>query len=265
MIDALVNRLIYRPELTEARKEFTPDDLSLLFEDVTFVTQDEIRLTGWYVFGRKPQHALLYCHGNAGNRRDWINAAPDLVAMGCGVLVFDYRGYGDSDGRPSESGLYLDGEAAWAWLKGRADTEGIPASILGKSLGSAVAVHVSSRAQPHCLILDSAFTSMDEVIRARVPWLARILIPRRYASIEKVPLIDCPTLVLHGERDKLVPPVHALRLYGALRAPKIMRMIEGVGHNDIDSSYQYHNWVKCFLADPLGLIAEQEETSRSNQ
>ena len=142
---------------------------------------------------------------------------------------------------------------------------GIPASILGKSLGSAIATHVSSRTQPYCLILDSAFTSMSEVMSARVPWLPRILIPRVFASIDKVPLIDCPTLVLHGDQDKLVPPAHGLRLYDALKAPKIMSMIEGVGHNDIDSSYQYHNWVKCFLADPLGLIAEQEETSRSSE
>ena len=70
---------------------------------------------------------------------------------------------------------------------------------------------------------------------------------------------------MHGDQDKLVPPAHGLRLYDALKAPKIMSMIEGVGHNDIDSSYQYHNWVKCFLADPLGLIAEQEETSRSSE
>ena len=119
MLGALIDRLIYRPELTAAPKEYTPADLSLQFEDVTFIARDGTRLTGWYAFGRKPQHALLYCHGNAGNRRDWIHAVPDLAAHGCGVFVFDYRGYGDSEGRPSERGLYLDGEAAWAWLKSR--------------------------------------------------------------------------------------------------------------------------------------------------
>lgn len=167
-------------------------------------------------------------------------------------------------GGPSEPGLYLDGEAAWSWLQSRAEAERIPASILGKSLGSAVATYVSSRAQPHCLILDSAFTSMSEIIRAKAPALPGFLIPRLFASIEQVPLISCPTLVLHGDHDTLVPPAHARRLYQALIAPKLLRLIEGAGHNDIDSFYQYHNWVKCFLVDPLGLIAEQEEPERSN-
>lgn len=99
MLGTLIDRLVYRPELTVAPPGRTPADLSLSFEDVAVVAEDGTRLTGWYVFGRKPQHALLYCHGNAGNRRDWIEAIPPFVSLGCGVLLFDYRGYGDSGGR----------------------------------------------------------------------------------------------------------------------------------------------------------------------
>jgi fermentation-respiration switch protein FrsA (DUF1100 family) len=259
MLSPLIDRVLYRPELTQAPRGETPAALGLNYEDVAFTAADGIRLTGWYVWGRAPRHALLYCHGNAGNRRDWVYAAPELVAAGCAVLVWDYRGYGDSQGRPSERGLGLDGEAAWGWLKARAARDGLPASILGKSLGSAVAIHLCATEQPRCLILDSAFASMREVVMSKAPFLPALAVPRRFESIERAAAIECPTLLLHGAQDALVPPEHAARLHAVVTAPKFLRLIPGVGHNDIHESHEYHNWIKLFLDDPPGLISEQSE------
>jgi fermentation-respiration switch protein FrsA (DUF1100 family) len=157
--------------------------------------------------------------------------------------------------------LYLDGEAAWMWLKSRANVEGIPASILGKSLGSAVAVHLASMDKPNSLVLDSAFTSMREVIAVNAPWLPKIIIPRLFESFERIPLVTCPTLVIHGGKDELVPLIQSLRMYKALRSPKALSVIEEAGHNDIDTFGRYYHWVIDFLKDPLGLITKTKMDS----
>ena len=143
----------------------------------------------------------------------------------------------------------------------RARKENVPASILGKSLGSGVATHLASKESPGSLILDSAFTSMREVIAFHVQWLPKIFIPKMFESLGRVTKITCPTLVIHGDRDDLVPPVHASRLYQNLRAPKALRTIEGASHNDIDSFSQYYHWVLDFLNDPHSFIAEMQEES----
>jgi fermentation-respiration switch protein FrsA (DUF1100 family) len=158
--------------------------------------------------------------------------------------------------------LYLDGLAAWSWLKRRADKEGLKASILGKSLGSAVAIHVAAEAakedgpvpMPDSLVLDSAFTSMREVVAGNVPVSVRLLIPKLFESLARMPEIRCPTLVVHGAADMLVPLEQGERLFAALTAPKTLRVITGAGHNDLTMSREYHPWILDFIADPAGFI-----------
>jgi fermentation-respiration switch protein FrsA (DUF1100 family) len=260
IVTSILDRFLYRPDVLYAPAGFTPASLRMDFEDVNLLTSDGLRLHGWYLRAPKPRFSLLYCHGNAGDCRDWVNAAPPFVSDGCNLLLFDYRGYGRSEGKPSERGLYLDGEAAWQWLRERSDQWGLPASVLGKSLGSAVAAHIATVASPSSVILDSALASVRDVASAHVPWLPRWLIPKVYETLERAPSISCPVLMIHGGTDRLAPLDQSLRLYDLIRAPKIHLVIGEARHNDIDSYARYHRWVLGFLSDPLGFIADCRAT-----
>ena len=245
------DRFIYRPSTLPYGDGFDPTDLDFGCERAIFRSAEETTLTGWYVSAPEARHALLYCHGNAGDYRDWVYAAEPWAMRGFDCLVFDYRGYGQSEGSPSEAGLYLDTEAAWLWLAERAGQKGLQASLLGKSLGSAVAIHVAVKYVPTSLVLDSAFTSMREVIAARLPRIFRFVVPRRFESLAKVGRIACPTLIIHGTDDKLVPVCHAHTLLNRMRCSKTLRLVQGAGHNDITDYYCYDDWIADFLAAQL--------------
>jgi fermentation-respiration switch protein FrsA (DUF1100 family) len=253
----LVNQFVYRPDATFTPLDFTPDELGLAFEEVVVEAADGVCILGWYLPAWNASHTLLYCHGNAGNIGDWVQAAPPFVESGISLLIWDYRGYGRSQGQPSEEGLLMDGLAMWHWLKARAKTDGLPASILGKSLGSAVAAHIATQEKPAGLILDSAFTSMREIVSMHASWVPKEMIPPLYESLEWAPAITCPTLVVHGERDMLVPLTQGQKLFEAITAPKIMRVIPAAGHNDISTYAGYDEAILNFLLDPAGYVAGQ--------
>jgi uncharacterized protein len=250
---SLINQFVYRPDVAFTPPDFTPADVGLVYEETAIETADGLKLAGWYLPAAKASHALLYCHGNAGTIGDWIHVAPPFLEAGISLLLWDYRGYGRSQGQPSEKGLYLDGLAAWAWLKQRAAREGLPVSMLGKSLGSAVVINTAAQERPAAVILDSAFTSMREVIAGALSGLdqgrlAQLDVPPLYESLALVSQINSPTLVIHGHRDALVPLNQGRRLFEALAGRKAMVVIEHAGHNDISSFPQYHQAINDFLA-----------------
>jgi len=261
MLAPIINRIIYQPGMTAATPGFTPAALSIDFEDVQLVAADGVAITGWYMKAPAPRGSLLYLHGNAGNRRDWAQVAPDFINQGYNLLLLDYRGYGDSQGKPSEQGLFRDGDAAWVWLKARTEREGLPAYVLGKSLGSGVATYLAATYSPAGLILDSAFTSMSQLIAHHARWLPRFLIPSLFQSLARAESITCPTLVLHGDRDELVPLAHGLSLYNKLQAPKALGVIPGADHNDIDAYDSYWRWVADFLHHPQHFVAAMQDIS----
>ena len=271
MLD-FINQFVYRPDATFAHPDFSPGQLGLDYEEAAFTAADGTALTGWFLPAANPWLALLYSHGNAGDIRDWVHAAPPFLDEGISLLIWDYRGFGRSEGTPSEEGLFQDGAAAWAWLSQRAAGSGLPAAMLGKSLGSAVAVHSAaelsgSEGGPAALVLDSAFTSMREIVTRlapMVPWEQAIdpdaddaptlgsAIPRLFESLDKAPEIGCPTLVIHGGRDTLVPLEHGRRLYDALPGPKQMEVIPAAGHNDISVYPEYMTAIVAFLREVTG-------------
>ena len=221
---------IYFPESIVAGD---PATVGLSYDDVSFVASDGIRLHGWFVPGRSDV-TLLWCHGNAGNISHRLdNMQLTHSELGLNVFIFDYRGYGRSEGTPSEQGTYLDAEAALGYLGSREDVSSERIIYFGRSLGGGVAVELAVRHPPHGLILESAFPSIPYMARLVYPFLPiSPLLQTRYDSEAKIARVDAPVLVLHGDRDNLVPMKAGRRLFEAARDPKEFHTIHGARHND---------------------------------
>ena len=212
--------------------EGDPANFGLPFENVYFMTGDGVKLHGWFIPGEKDL-TWLWFHGNAGNISHRLeNLALLHEKTGVTFFIFDYRGYGQSEGRPSERGTYLDAKAAISYLNSRSDANN-RRIYFGRSLGSAIAVEMALRHPPSGLILESAFPS--------IPYMARRLYPSlpvwsflgtRYDSISKIGQIDTPLLMMHGDKDEIIPLEAGQALFEAARGDKHFYIISGAGHND---------------------------------
>ena len=176
---------------------------------------------------------MLLCHGNAGNVGDRVIHAALLCAAGLDVLLFDYRGYGRSSGRPSERGTYRDARAARSALLSRPEVDPARVVYLGESLGGAVALELALAHPPAGLVLMSTFTSVRDMARRHYPIFPPPVVPDAYPSLRRVRELRAPLLVLHGGRDEIVPLLHGEELFEAAPEPKLMHVFEGAGHNDL--------------------------------
>lgn len=214
----------------------TPADVGLAFDDVSFAAEDGVDLHGWFVPG-ETDVTLVWFHGNAGNishRLENLRLMHDR--LGVGVFIFDYRGYGQSEGSPSERGTYRDADAAIQYVRERVGEAG-RLVLFGRSLGCAVAVEMATRHEADALILESPFTSIPAMARRSNPILSRLMLGQtmvksRYDSISKMPSVGMPLMVLHGDRDSTVPMDMAEELFEAHQGPKRFYVIEGADHND---------------------------------
>jgi fermentation-respiration switch protein FrsA (DUF1100 family) len=206
-------------------------------EEVVFETEDGLRLQGWFVpAGGGPARAtVLVFNGNAGNRSYRAPLAAFLARRGYAVLLFDYRGYGGNPGRPSERGLLADGRAARAWLESRPDVDPRRLVLFGESLGAAVALAGASERPPAALVLRSPFTSLTDVGRRHYPFLpVRWLLADRYPSLERITGLDCPLLVVAGERDRIVPIDQSRTLFETAPVSHKRFLSLPGGHNDFE-------------------------------
>ena len=212
----------------------TPRDIGLPFEDVFFTTSDGIRLNGWFVPYPDAAITLLWFHGNAGNishRLENIKLLHDKVRVN--VFIFDYRGYGRSEGTVSEKGTYLDGQAAIEHLRMHYAVETTNLVLFGRSLGAAVATEMASRTDALALILETPFASIAEMARTIFPFLPiGPFLKTKYDVVQKVRAIKSPLLVLHGDRDEIVPLHQAEKVFDAAPQPKAFYTIVGASHND---------------------------------
>jgi fermentation-respiration switch protein FrsA (DUF1100 family) len=222
-------KLLYRPIRDVS---FTPADLDLEFEDVALRTGDGVALHGWYLPAAGAKFTVLFCHGNGGNIMHRLDSLNLFYNLGVNCFIFDYRGYGKSEGRPSEVGTYRDAQAAYEWLT---RTRRVPAEqiiLFGRSLGASVAAYLAGRVQVGGLVIESAFTSYPDIGTRFYPYMPVRLFARfKYntrASLEKV---RCPVLVMHSRDDELVPYEFGTRLFDAAGEPKQFVEIFG-GHND---------------------------------
>lgn len=203
-------------------------------EDVEIVAADGVKLHGW--FARAPGSArwtILFFHGNAGNLTHRRSFIAQLRRLPADVLVIDYRGYGKSEGSPSEAGLYADARGAYDYLT---RTRGVPADrivIFGKSLGGAPAIELATKVPCGGLIVQSSFTSVPEMSKRVIPvipvgWALR----HRYDNLAKVGSIAAPKLFIHSPDDEVVPYEMGRRLFEAAAGPKEFYEASG-GHNEL--------------------------------
>lgn len=227
-------RLIYFPQ----SQDIPPVD-SLLpgAEQITFVTADGLRLSGWFASpaATHRQATVLVFNGNAGDRSFRAPLAAALNQAGFSVLLFDYRGYGRNPGRPSEQGLANDAQAARAYLVARDDVDAGRLVYFGESLGAAIAVELAAEYPPAALVLRSPFTSLADMGRLYYAFLPTSLLLRdRFDSIGRIGRIMCPVLIIAGDHDRIVPPVQSRRLYEAAQEPKRFVVIQGADHNHFE-------------------------------
>jgi fermentation-respiration switch protein FrsA (DUF1100 family) len=180
--------------------------------------------------GLAPDARVLYFHGNAESAAQNLPLADELARGGIDTFLAEYRGYSGLPGRPSEAGLYQDAEAALdAFGEGR-DSPGVV--LVGRSLGSGVAVELASRRPPRLLILVSPYTSLVDMGRSLVGPLAPVLVPDRFDNLSKIAALKCPVVVVHGTRDEVVPFEMGRRLAAAGRNVRFVPL-EGRTHNDL--------------------------------
>ena len=214
--------------------EMTPEEEGLSFEDLYIPTADGVRINAWYVPYPEAKVALLWFHGNAGNlshRVDQLRNLHHVVRVN--ILMIDYREYGRSEGQVSEAGTYQDALAAYDYLVKRHGPEPSRIVAYGQSLGAAVAVELAIQRELYGLILEAPFTSIQDMAKVHYPWFPLgSLLSIRYDSLSKINKVGVPLLVLHGNRDEIVPYEQGKKLYDAANAPKQFYTIRGAGHND---------------------------------
>lgn len=209
----------------------TPRELGLAAEDLDLRAGDGVRLRGWRLRG-SGRLALLYFHGNAGNAGDRLGRARILVQrFGLDVFLVDYRGYGLSEGEPSEAGLYRDARAVHAAAAQRGfGPERIV--LFGESLGSAVAIDLATESACAGVVLETPFLSIAEMARVHYPFVPRFLIRSRYDNAAKIAHVEARKLFLVAERDEVAPPEQGRRLFELASPPKRLYVIPGAAHND---------------------------------
>jgi len=246
--------LLYFPN-TPSREIFaTPKSIGLGYESVTIETDDGLSLDGWFIPAADPRGVLLFFHGNAGNMSHRLESIKVFNDLRLSIFIFDYRGYGRSDGKPSEQGIYRDAAAAWRYLTERRQIAKESIVFFGRSLGGAIAAHLAGRNCPGALILESVFTSVPDLASQLYPifpvrWLSRF----RYQAKSSLKSVACPVLVVHSRHDEIVPFRHGRALYDAANEPKQFLELHG-GHNDgfLVSGQKYLDGIDGFLNAHFG-------------
>ncbi len=241
-------RMLYLPNVPGRTLTMTPIDVGMDYHDVSIETADGVTLHGWFIVGRSSQ-VLLFFHGNAGNISHRLDSIRQFQDLGLSVLIIDYRGYGQSGGRTTESGIYLDADAAWRYLMEDRGTSASNIVIFGRSLGASAASRLAAQHQPLALIVESSFTSIPDIAQELYPWLpARWLSRFSHATLDYVRDVRCPVLVAHSRDDEIIPFHHGEAIFASANEPRTLLALRGA-HNDafLRDERVYIDGVQTFL------------------
>jgi fermentation-respiration switch protein FrsA (DUF1100 family) len=228
-----------------------PGDINLKYESVDLKTPDGLKLSAWYVPANDANLTLVFCHGNGGNISHRLANLQILNDLGVNCLIFDYRGYGNSGGKPSEKGVYLDAQTAYDWLINEKKISPENIIIYGQSLGGSVATHLASEVKARGLIIESTFTSFTDVASHYYPYLpVKLFAKFRFNTFENLKKVKYPVLIIHSSEDDLIPYKFGQRLYKeAANEPKKFVEISGTHNEGFLTSGQVYidglsNWFK---------------------
>ncbi|MBA7689567.1 hypothetical protein ES703_98075 [subsurface metagenome] len=211
---------------------YTPEELDLDYEDVTFITSDGLKLSAWYIPAQNAKTTVLFCHGNGGNIMHRLDTINIFYELGINCFIFDYRGYGQSQGIPTEQGTYLDARTAYDWLTNNKKISTDDIIVFGRSLGATIAANLAGNVNPEALVIESAFTSYIDIGKKFYPYMPVKWFSRYgYQTIDYIKNVNCPVMVVHSGDDDLVPFEFGQELYRAANDPKKFVEIYG-GHND---------------------------------
>ncbi len=239
----------------------TPETIGLNFEDIQLTTKDNVNLAAWFVPAKNQgligKGVILFCHGNGGNIGSRVSYLPIFRELGLATFLFDYRGYGKSEGKPSEEGTYADVEAAWQYLTQERKIPSKKIIIYGESLGGAIASYIAQKNEQReikstaagGLILASTFTSISDRASELYPFLPIRLISRfSFNSIDRLPTIKIPVLIIHSTDDQIIPFSHGDRNFQVANEPKKLIKLSGDHNNGfLDSLEIYRTGLNEFI------------------
>lgn len=246
--------LLYFPNMPTRQIQATPEVIGLDYEQLGLTTADDEQLDAWFIPAERVRGTVLFCHGNAGNLSHRLDSIRLFHELGLSVLIFDYRGYGQSTGKPTEKGTYRDAAAAWQYLVEQRGISPEHIILFGRSLGAAIAADLATRQPAAGVILESAFTSVPDVAAQLYPWLpVRWLSRYRYNTRKKLADIHSPVLIVHSRNDEIIPYANGEHLFEAANEPKLFLELRG-GHNDgfMVSGDSYIRGLEVFINEVLG-------------
>ncbi|MDH5259642.1 MAG: alpha/beta hydrolase [Gammaproteobacteria bacterium] len=230
------DKLIFYPNMPGRALTATPANIGLPYQVATVRTKDNVLLHSWYIPHPQEKAVVLFCHGNAGNISHRLQTIKTLHDLKLSVFIFDYRGYGESEGNVSEAGTYLDAQAAWQYLTQTRNYHPDHIILWGRSLGAAVAANLSAnlatKSKAKALILESSFTSVPDLAASIYPLLpVRLLSRYQYDVVKNIKTIHSPVLIIHSRDDEIIPFSLGKKLFDAANEPKSFLEIRG-GHNE---------------------------------
>ncbi len=243
--------IIYHPERNLIA---TPAAIHLEFDDVLFPASDGTLLHGWFIPKEGSRASVLFCHGNAGNISHRLKTIEVLHNLNLDVFIFDYRGYGKSEGTPSEEGTYRDAEGAWNYLVNTMNISPNRLIIHGRSLGGAIAASIAAKKQAKMLVLESTFISTRALARDYCAGFVLLypILTYRYPTIEYITRITIPVLIMHSREDETIPFSHGEELFRSAKEPKIFLELIGSHNNSFMKSIdRYRDSLDAFITHSL--------------
>ena len=236
--------------------EATPSFLHIPFEDVYIKTEDNIKINGWFIPKEGAKDTILFCHGNAGNIGNRLEKIIFLQEADVNIFIIDYRGYGKSQGRPTEEGLYLDAAAAYNYLVNTREIKAENIILYGESIGTAVIINLASREKIAGLIAEGAFSTGRDMGKQIYPFLPAFIFSNKFDSLSKIKDVNEPKLFIHSRDDEIVPFGLVKKLFDAAGEPKQLKEIKG-SHNScfLDCREATLACIKSFIEQLQGSVS----------
>ena len=242
-------KYIYYPNIAGREITTTPKQIGLQFEDVAFITADTINLNGWFIPVEDARGVIIFCHGNAGNISHRLETIQIFNELKLSTFIFDYRGYGESVGKPTEKGTYLDAEAAWNFLIDEKKISPDKIIPFGRSIGGAIAAWLAQKHNPGALIMEGTFTSIPDLSAEIYPiFPVRLMCRFGYNTKEYTESVKCPVLIIHSLKDEIVPFSHGQKLFAIANEPKEFLELRGT-HNVMQSMKDYQTGIDAFISE----------------